>query len=152
MWYYIQVPYKDPEKQRAYQRERLAKARRDWIKENGPCWCGSTTKLEVDHMDPSKKTDHKVWSWSPSRRAKELEKCQVLCKKHHQEKTLSQIKRTTHGETRMYDLGCRCDKCRDIKSIRNATYRRKNPLSSKGRTLDFESSYRGSNPCNGTNY
>ena len=119
------MPYKDPEKQRAYQRESVARARSEWISVNGPCPCGSWENLQVDHIDPTLKISHNVWSWAPLRRAEELAKCQVLCKKHHKEKTLSQMKRTTHGKKRMYELGCRCEKCRETKSIENAKRVRK---------------------------
>ena len=56
--------YKDPEKQKEYQRNWLAKRRADWFSENGPCInCGSWDNLELDHIDPSTKVDNKIWSW-----------------------------------------------------------------------------------------
>jgi 5-methylcytosine-specific restriction endonuclease McrA len=88
------VPYKDPIKARDYKRQyqRIWKQkRRDaWLQENGPCQnekCGSWEDLEVDHIDPRDKVDHRVWSWAKERREAELGKCRVLCKKCHKEKT-----------------------------------------------------------------
>lgn len=60
--------------------------------ENGPCrQCGSTEDLELDHIDPTTKISHAVWSWSEQRRAEELKKCQVLCHNYHETKTLKQV-------------------------------------------------------------
>lgn len=49
--------------------------------------CGSKEKLELDHIVRETKISHSVWSWKEERRNKELEKCQVLCKKCHSKKT-----------------------------------------------------------------
>lgn len=58
------MPYKDRETQRRYERERLARIRAAWLAAHGPCVrCGSTVDLEVDHVDPSQKLDHRLWSW-----------------------------------------------------------------------------------------
>lgn len=45
--------------------------------------------LQIDHVDPSEKVTHKVWSWSEPRREEELNKCVVRCKPCHIEKTQS---------------------------------------------------------------
>lgn len=90
--------YKDPEKQKEYQRNWLAKRRADWFSENGPCInCGSWDNLELDHIDPSTKVDNKIWSWSKERRDKETAKCQVLCEDCHHEKTIAN-KEYLYGE------------------------------------------------------
>jgi len=82
------VPYRDKEAQREYQRRWMARRREDWLSANGPCVkCGSWDDLEVDHIDPSKKVSHKVWSWREDRRLEELAKCQVLCRNCHYAKT-----------------------------------------------------------------
>lgn len=82
------MPYKDPGRQRKYQRERNARIRREWLQENGPCaQCGNAENLNVDHVDPETKISHNVWSWSKSRREAELAKCQVLCQVCHFAKT-----------------------------------------------------------------
>jgi hypothetical protein len=77
--------YKDKEKQRAYQREWMARRRQEWFDENGPCvWCGSEDDLEIDHIDPMIKENNSVWSWSEERRKAELAKCRVLCHDCHE--------------------------------------------------------------------
>lgn len=83
----ISMPFKDKTAQRKYQCEWMAKRRRQWFEENGPCRCGSWTELQLDHIDESTKVSHKIWSWSNRRREAELEKCQVLCRNCHERKT-----------------------------------------------------------------
>lgn len=82
--------YRSKERQRQYQRTWIARRRRRWMEENGPCRCGSTTGLEVHHRDPGQKASHRVWSWKRSRREKELAKCVVLCSACHREETTLQ--------------------------------------------------------------
>lgn len=80
----FKMPYKDKKAQSAYQCGRVKKLKEIWLKENGPCkTCGSTENLQVDHLDSSRKTSHRIWSWSETRRIEELAKCQVLCKSCH---------------------------------------------------------------------
>lgn len=82
------MPYKDPATHREYMRRWMANRRFEWLSRNGPCVdCGSWTDLEVDHVDPSAKVDHKVWSWSEPRRLAELAKCVVRCQTCHLRKT-----------------------------------------------------------------
>lgn len=102
------MPLRD-EKKRSYQRDWWHRRRTAWLAANGPCAiCGSSYKLEVDHLDPAAKVSHRVWSWSESRRKAELEKCRVLCQKCHAKRHRS----CSHGSKRMYkDNGCRCDIC-----------------------------------------
>lgn len=84
--------------QRKYQREWIAKRRQKWIKENGPCnKCGTWDNLEVDHIDPQDKVNHRVWSWSDERRKEELKKCQVLCEECHKTKSIKDQKRLGIG-------------------------------------------------------
>lgn len=73
---------------RKWQRECLKRRRQAWLRENGPCVkCGSTERLEVDHINPAEKKTHAVWSWKQERRMAELKKCQVLCYKCHKKKS-----------------------------------------------------------------
>ncbi len=87
------MPYKDIEKQRAYQREWVAKRRQAWFQDK-KCPCGSTERLELDHINPRDKEDHKIWSWSAERRNAELAKCQALCYYCHKKKTRKEGGRT----------------------------------------------------------
>jgi 5-methylcytosine-specific restriction endonuclease McrA len=47
--------------------------------------CGSTAKLEFDHIDPASKTINiaKLWTASRVRFEAEVSKCQLLCKACH---------------------------------------------------------------------
>lgn len=123
------MSYKDPDRQRQYQREYCSKRRLKWIEENGPCKCGSKERLEVDHIDPKTKVTHNVWSWTKSKRDEELAKCQVLCYDCHKEKTKQSQRKPPppHGTLRRYKSNtypCRCDSCKDI----NAKYEHKRRL------------------------
>lgn len=72
-------------------RERISYRRLKWINQNGPCKnCGSSEKLEVDHIDPSTKISNTVWTWTEKRRNLELEKCQVLCRPCHIQKSFKE--------------------------------------------------------------
>jgi 5-methylcytosine-specific restriction endonuclease McrA len=99
------VPYADPEKQKEYQREWIARRREEWFDENGPCaQCGSDEALQIDHIDREKKVDHRVWSWSKERREAELAKCQVLCGECHGKKSIDEgsVPPPTHGTDSRY--------------------------------------------------
>jgi 5-methylcytosine-specific restriction endonuclease McrA len=119
--------YKDPNKQREFNRRWIAERKATWIKKNGPCVkCGSDKDLEVDHIDPATKTSHNVWSWTLERRNAELVKCQVLCYECHLNKTIEfRMQKRAHGTTTMYALKYRCTDCRNA----NTTYRRQYRLS-----------------------
>lgn len=116
-------------RERAYRKIRERRAL--WLAENGPCViCSSSMKLEVDHVDPSQKVSHNVWSWSEERRAKELAKCQVLCERCHKEKTKREKQAVLrHGTDTMYSrYKCRCDKCKVARAEKKATTRRRRKL------------------------
>ena len=100
----LTMGYKDKEIQRRYQREWRQKRYDDWVAANGPCIdCGSWSNLEVDHMDPSQKVSHRIWSWRKERRDIELLKCKVRCRLCHVEKTrLQQHGTPKHGRMKMY--------------------------------------------------
>lgn len=98
-----------------YQRTWLQIRRTEWIKENGPCKvCGSWENLEIDHIQPSKKQIRiaTIWSRKKEVRDKELAKCQVLCKKHHAEKTSKENSLAGHGTPKQYkNKKCTCASC-----------------------------------------
>lgn|SRR6266403_1409240 len=110
------------EYQKSWFRRVVKKRRYDWLSEHGPCVdCGSWKELETDHVDPAKKIEHRVWTWSEKRRTEELKKCVVRCHKCHQKKTIRERKWNRHGTESMYHHGpCRCRECREA----HAKYRR----------------------------
>lgn len=113
------MPYKDPERQRQFNREWRNKRRQDWLAANGPCVrCGSTEKLEVDHIDRGSKVSHKIWSWSKERRETELAKCQVLCFSCH----VAKDRPANHGRT-LYSKGCKCSTCLEAHRLDVAKWR-----------------------------
>src|SRR5690348_7168168 len=77
---------------RNYRREWFKRRRDEWFAGKCCVICGSTDRLEADHIDPSTKDPQlkkgtSLWSWSDKRREAELAKCQVLCHEHHLAKT-----------------------------------------------------------------
>jgi hypothetical protein len=93
--------------------------------------CGSFEKLEIDHIrrDTKSFTIGKLWSVSDIKFKAELAKCQLLCNKHHNVKTLSDLgqknARRNHGTLSSYRY-CRCNLCRKAKSDWNRAYKCKN--------------------------
>ena len=83
--------------------------------------CGEMTRLHFDHIDPLTKdfVIGKMWSRSLSRFWEEVRKCQLLCLRHHHEKTLKDMGRVsakkTHGTLSSYRY-CKCAKCKRAKS------------------------------------
>lgn len=126
------------QKKREYMAKRY-KERREYVikKLGGKCVeCGSTLQLEVDHKDSEDKEFNpfgRFWSYPMRFLDLELEKCQLLCRKHHIEKSRAQhdyANPAQHGTTYMYmEHNCRCDLCTAVmrkswaKSKRN--YRRR---------------------------
>jgi hypothetical protein len=96
--------------------------------------CGSTSRLEIDHIDP------KLKSYDVGARLKwanwndlvlELAKCQALCHECHKQKSIkyhghSPVK-GTHGTTSSYKY-CKCPLCRKAKSDYNAEYKTRKGL------------------------
>ena len=118
------MAYKDPDKQREFARKWLAQRRSEYLSDKRCVKCGSTTDLEIDHIDPSTKVSHRVWSWSAERRAIELAKCQVLCRKCHDEKTaVDQGHPGGHGSRSSYLKGCRCALCHEREAARVKAWR-----------------------------
>lgn len=99
--------------------------------------CGSSERLEFDHIDPTKKEYNiaKVWA-NDAKVIPELKKCQLLCFEHHLEKTkreqsLSKQKRA-HGKVSEYSrYKCRCALCTAAFSAWKKDYRKR-----KGITLN----------------
>lgn len=89
------MPYADKARQRQYQREWKARRRAEWFTDKACVFCDSTTNLELDHIDPLDKIDHKVWSWTKMRREAELAKCRALCKACHKQRSDEQLRAGT---------------------------------------------------------
>ena len=120
------MPYKSREKQNKYQIEWAAARKKQWLQLHGPCAkCGSSIRLEVDHIDRTQKVSHRVWSWRSDKREAELAKCQVLCHECHLIKTRSERVNLNHGTTTNYRNGCRCKDCTDAHSKAARIYRSK---------------------------
>lgn len=119
------MPYKDPERQRQFQRERLAARKAEFYRDKCCVRCGSTESLELDHIDRTQKVSHSVWSWSQVRRDAEIAKCQVLCHNCHWEKTRDDMGwRQVHGTPTSYSkYKCRCDLCREAHAAEAREYR-----------------------------
>jgi 5-methylcytosine-specific restriction endonuclease McrA len=125
------MPYTDPEQQREYQRRWRANRRTRWINENGGrCQeCGSTDRLEIDHVDPSEKEYSPTFAWSRADREQELRKCQILCKSCHAKKTYA-LTTARHGTALAYNRDhCRCEQCKTwnrerVRAQRAAQYSR----------------------------
>jgi len=83
--------------------------------------CGSTTKLEFDHIDIRTKSFNisKAWSYSKARLDAELAKCQLLCSECHDKKTLADLGVTSakgkHGTLSSYRY-CKCVLCKKAKA------------------------------------
>ena len=119
---------KDPEVNREYMRIYMTRRWRIRRKTairylGGKCVvCGSTRKLQFDHIDPKQKsfTISKMTSIQEELFWKEIDKCQLLCEDHHKEKTKVEQSivwdgRRKHGTCTMYQRGCRCEPCRKWK-------------------------------------
>lgn len=92
------------------------------VKLGGKCVrCGTTKRLELDHIDKAQKSFNitQFWSISLERYDKELAKCQLLCHDCHVRKSFEQkdwgkgYGPTDHGSSTMYkNYSCRCDECK----------------------------------------
>lgn len=106
-----------PQQHAEYALRRYHRLRAQWIAElGGRCKCGSTRKLQLDHVDPKTKTMEigELWSAAIVRVREELKKCQVLCAKCHKRKTADEM-RKGHGTWGMYrNRKCRCAECRAL--------------------------------------
>ncbi len=135
------MPYADPQAQRVYQREWIARRRIEYFADKCCVECGATEELMLDHIDWRDKISHKIWSWSAERRSAELAKCQVLCWPCHRTKTWTQDLPEQgrcvptngtchHGTWGRYKRGCSCGLCR----LKNINYKRSRRSSGRQRS------------------
>jgi hypothetical protein len=87
-----------PERKRAYQRDWIARRRAAFFAGKTCETCGSTERLELDHIDRTQKVTHKIWSSSKAKREAEIAKCRVLCHECHKARSRVQMSehRTLH--------------------------------------------------------
>ena len=71
-----------------------------------------------------------MWTDSEERFKAEVMKCQLLCRKHHDAKTHTDIyPPRKHGTTTMYSRGhCRCDECREAVNEYKRDYRKRKKI------------------------
>jgi hypothetical protein len=111
------------------------KKRREFVIDflGGECVrCGTTDRLEIDHIDRTTKVEGiaNMLSHSMENLLVELEKCQLLCHALHIEKGKeagdmasggghNKLPVPPHGTGARYNMpnGCRCSRCREAKRI-----------------------------------
>lgn len=116
-----------------YMKARYHRRRNDVLKIlGGVCVkCRSTENLEIDHTDPTEKSfsiSKALAGWSWSRIESEIQKCQILCKTCHADKTrkdlskkFNQREKWEHGTLGGY-RHCKCKKCKTAKSEYSKEY------------------------------
>lgn len=135
------MPYSDPVEMRAYMLRRY-RARTELARFalGGRCVeCGSTENLEFDHKDNITKSFEIAHSWNTSalRFWREISKCQLLCDRHHNEKTIREKGQSsaigTHGTISAVRY-CRpiCDLCRAARNRCNREYKRRKRIKEFG--------------------
>ena len=115
---------------RAYMNNRYHTRRAEVVRRlGGKCVkCGSTEEIEIDHIDPAKKTFDWgiIHSQTPERIEAEIFLSQLLCKPCHIEKTrveFSYLRGWNHGTTFGYFTHkCRCPECDKVGTAAKVRY------------------------------
>lgn len=77
--------------------------------------CGTTDELEVDHIEREDKSFNISSKLSVKNNKAELDKCQLLCKTHHKEKTAQENTGFEHGTMYAWmKKKCRCEICEPV--------------------------------------
>lgn len=117
------------ESMNSYMKNRWESRRLEAIaKLGGKCVkCGTAQQLEFDHIKPETKKMTIARASSMNERFfwEEVAKCQLLCKRHHVEKTASEIGAVGHGEGKTGKRGCKCTPCKERKAEYMRNYRNK---------------------------
>jgi hypothetical protein len=127
------MSYANPDEQREYVRQWMAKRRAAFFAGKSCVDCGSTEQLEIDHVDPTQKVAHRIWSWRKDRRELELAKCVVRCRSCHRIKTNRDNGWNRHGLNGYEYWHCRCVVCRAANAAnqRRKRERRKRELAER---------------------
>lgn len=101
--------------------------------------CGTTERLEIDHIKRESKkyeVSQMLAISSPAELMEEIKKCQLLCHDHHMEKTIVErgqtVARGTHGTLSSYRY-CRCELCTKAHSDYCLNWKKKNKANKKRR-------------------
>lgn len=87
--------HRNPDKYKARNKLKREKRRKQILESLGGCCveCGSTTSLEIDHINPGLKTGRQsILSYGMPRAMSELDNLQLLCKECHKVKSDAQRK------------------------------------------------------------
>lgn len=93
--------------------------------------CGSTERLEFDHVDPMTMTfrlSGPYLEYSMKRIMEEFKKCQLLCRQCHQGKSTKERgwSKSVHGTASHYsNRQCRCQPCKTAWATSQRRYREK---------------------------
>lgn len=128
---------------RDYMKTRYETRRSQILEKLGGCCvkCGSSENLEIDHVDRNKKKfdiGKAIAGWSWVKLNAELEKCQLLCKKHHQDKTIEENS-VEHGQGATGKRGCHCELCGPLKQKYTQKYRKEKNTCVCGTKIDIRS-------------
>ena len=118
------MPCRTKKEQTDYQRNWLSKRRLDYLVDKVCSKCGSKEKLVIHHVDKTTKKNHRIWSWSESRRKEELAKCVILCERCHKIEHGYVV--DYHGTVTGHKYrGCRCELCKKARAEYSLKYRNK---------------------------
>lgn len=94
------MPFKNRAQSLAYKKAFRAARREQYLADKACVHCGSTSNLEVDHINPEEKEYriNNIWTRSEDIRTAELAKCQVLCHLCHRKKTKEQRQKLTNAD------------------------------------------------------